>query len=143
MYETEIVGKTEAGIPIFKITWFDGPWWELLSIRTYGTAQAVRQASLGFDTSVDVEALKQREGMNIAALNGSTVRWSWDAPVTDDFIRSLPDDVGRVATRELADRHLARMLQTDDDKKKVSKWHSFWTNLFRFTGRMSPITRRQ
>ena len=142
MYETAVVGQTEVGIDIFRITFDNGDWWDLLSVRTWGTASAVRRATLGFDTSVDDEAMRMRESTNLAALNGSTVRWSWSVPVTADFINSLPEDVVNATTRELADRHLDRILGMDDDKKKASRWQWLWAIRSRITGWMSMLTSR-
>ena len=99
MYETAVVGKTEVGIDIFRITFDNGDWWELLSVRTWGTASAVMRATLGLDTSIDDEAKRIIQSSNLAVLIGSTTRWSWGAPVTDDFINALPEDVVRATTR--------------------------------------------
>lgn len=142
MYETTEAGQTAVGVKIFRITFDNGDWWELLSARTWGVASDVRRSTLGFDTEVDDEAMRMREATNLAALEGSTTRWSWDVPVTGDNINGLPEDVVRIVTRELADRHLGRILGIDDDKKKASIWRWFWTKLSRFTGRMSLRTGR-
>ena len=141
MYETAVVGQTEVGIDIFRITFDNGDWWDLLSVRTWGTASAVRRATLGLDTSIDDEAKMIIESSNLAVLIGSTVRWSWGASVTAEFINSLPEDVVRPATGELADRHLARILGMDD-KKKASRWQWLWTSRSRITGWTSMLTSR-
>lgn len=142
MYETTVVGQTEVGIEIFRITFDDGRWWELHSIRTWGTAQAVRQATLGYDAEIDSELLKRREAENVAALNGSTVKWSWGVPTTNDYIRSLPGHFVEIAAREMHGRHIVGILSVDDDKKKASRWRWLWTSLSRITGRMLLRTGR-
>lgn len=143
MYETTVVGQTEVGIDIFRITFDNEDWWELLSVRTWGTASAVRRATLGLDTSNDDEAKLMIESSNLAVLVGSTVRWSWGAPTTDDFINALPEDVVRATTRELSNRHLARIFGMDDDKKKASRWRWLWKILSRITGWTSMLTGRR
>lgn len=142
MYETAIVGKTAVGIPIFRITFDDGEWWELVTVRTLGADEASKLASRGFDTSIDTEALQMRYAIGRAVLNASTVAWSWEVPVTDEHITSLPEDVVRIATRETSARHLERMFQVGEDQKKVSRGHFFRTILSRIIGMMSTFTER-
>ena len=142
MYETKIVGKTDAGIEIFRITFDDGDWWELHNERTWGTSQAVRQATVGLDAEDDLQGLQMREATNLAAVVGSTVSWSWDAVITEQAIRDRSDLKVQAVTRELAERHLSAMVRTDDDEKKVSTWRRFKASLSRITGLVSTLIGR-
>lgn len=143
MYETRIVGKTKQGIPIFRIDFEDGNWWELHGERTWGTAQAIKIATLGYDTSIDSQALLQRHATNVAALEGSTVRWSWGEEPTAESIKGTNEYPVLVASRELATRHLSLLLGDDDQKKTVSKSSWRWLQVVKslITGSMFRRTK--
>ena len=144
MYETSIVGKTKQGIPIFRIDFEDGNWWELHGERTWGTGQAIRVATVGLDSSIAIEAIQMKHATNMAALINSTVGWSWDDAQTPEAIESLPEVEVQIASRELATRHLSLLMGVEEPKKKSWTWKWPWLQVRRSpknTGAMYSNTR--
>ncbi len=143
MYTTREVGKTKQGIPIFRIDFEDGDWWELHGERTWGTGQAIRIATVDLDSSIDLEAIQMKQATNMAALLGSTVRWSWDDEPSVETIEATGEIVVGVASRELATRHLSLLMGIEEQKKNTStwKWLLSGAGLFRIIGRMFRRTK--
>lgn len=143
MYETSIVGKTKQGIPIFRIDYDDGNWWELHGERTWGTGKAIKASIAGRDSSLsEIEAFEMKQATNAAALISSTVAWSWDLVPTVEILETHPEVPVLIASRELANRHLSLLLGVEDLKKKFSIWKWLWSKVrrSRTTGSMSSRT---
>lgn len=144
MYETRIVGKTESGIPILRIEFDGGAWWELHAERSWGTGQAIRLATVGIDEDdEDRRFTIMKDATNLAALVGSHVAWSWPFAATAEGIRSLPEYEIMIASRELAGNHVAQMLQVDRDEKKVFSGRWSWKTPFQIIGSTLTHTTRR
>lgn len=154
-YEVTDHGESRTGIPIKRITWDDGKWWDVLAKmpQKVESANRIIMASLakvevtkdtidsGPDSSKDATAWAgAAEKIRTARVKGCTVAWSWADPVSDEMLGDHdPDRVKDVF--DVMDRlHAPDVEGVSEQEKKDSASRSSITALSGANGSQQSST---
>ena len=134
-YKVTESGVSRTDIPIHRITWSDGRWWEVLGMMPSGVATSMRVAmsrvakarAIGDavhsepDTALDAEAWATAAAKaRMERLKGCTVAWAWSDPVSESMLDDMPPFRVQDVRSVLDDLHAEDLEVTGADEKKSS-----------------------
>lgn len=117
-------------IPIKRIEWEDGTWWDVLAEMPYGVQSRIRAAAAGSVVFVNGELStenmdRQRmvqavEEANLIRLTGCSVGWSFKGTPTREAIEAMPSVRVAEVLKEMNRLHALDLMGTPRDEKKTS-----------------------
>jgi hypothetical protein len=120
-------GIDDGGIPLVKVEFDDGQWWEFRQEINWGTSRQIRKILTGWEaTNPDIDAAHEAQVLRLA---GSTVSWSFKLPIKTSSIDRIADWRARSVLTYMVERH--RVGGVSEETKKVSGWRLFFGQIFR------------
>lgn len=134
-YEVADNGESRTGIPIKRITWDDGKWWDVLAEMPYRVTRELaavtapvarlRIGAEGIVADTDDERgaetlVRAMSRHRMVRLKGCTVAWSWEMKVSDEAIADMRPETVNDVLRVMDELHTEDTEGLPDDEKKAS-----------------------
>lgn len=131
-------GISDGGIPLARVEWKDGAWWEVETHLNWGAAKRLRtviREEVEITSDGDVQgSITSAHDMQELRVIGSTVAWSFKLPVTKSSLERIAHWRTDQILAQLVDMHREATEVITEETKKRFGWLFSLASKFRGSG---------